>query len=203
MAGLKKPYSDAEIIAGLSKGGRDLNDAIRFLYLSNFNSLSNYICNNNGTMQEAEDIFQEVIISFINLVRAGRFRGESAISTFLFSMNRNSWMNEIKRRQRSEIRELKYESLQARDEKIPSFYLEDRQQTKELMKLIGKLGADCKKVLVLFYFENFSMKEILNELGYESEQVVRNKKYKCLKRLQEMVFVNPNLFQQLKTFLHG
>jgi hypothetical protein len=47
------------------------------------------------------------------------------------------------------------------------------------------------------------MKEILDTTDYESEQVVRNKKYKCLKQLEQMVNENPALKQTLKNLLHG
>ena len=47
------------------------------------------------------------------------------------------------------------------------------------------------------------MKEILAALHYENEQVVRNKKYKCLKKLETMINENPALHQQLKNLLHG
>jgi hypothetical protein len=42
------------------------------------------------------------------------------------------------------------------------------------------------------------MKEILSALPYENEQVVRNKKYKCLKRLEELVVGNSGLYEQLR-----
>jgi hypothetical protein len=47
------------------------------------------------------------------------------------------------------------------------------------------------------------MKEIQAQLPYENEQVVRNKKSKCLKKLEQLVKNNKQLHQQLKQFLHG
>jgi hypothetical protein len=46
------------------------------------------------------------------------------------------------------------------------------------------------------------MKETLEGLEYENEQVVRNKKYKCLKQLEQMITKNPALQQTLKNLLH-
>ena len=46
------------------------------------------------------------------------------------------------------------------------------------------------------------MKEILSSTGYENEQVVRNKKYKCLKKMEELIKADANLYHQLKTLLH-
>jgi hypothetical protein len=47
------------------------------------------------------------------------------------------------------------------------------------------------------------MKEIVAYLPYENEQVVRNKKSKCLKKLEELVLGNKHLAIQLKNYLHG
>ena len=47
------------------------------------------------------------------------------------------------------------------------------------------------------------MKEILEATDYENEQVVRNKKYKCLKQLEHMINEKPFLKQTLKNLLHG
>ena len=71
------------------------------------------------------------------------------------------------------------------------------------MRLVGELGETCRKILLLFYYENRSMKEILDATEYENEQVVRNKKYKCLKQLEQMITENPILKQTLKNLLHG
>jgi hypothetical protein len=43
----------------------------------------------------------------------------------------------------------------------------------------------------------------LEQMHYESEQVVRNKKYKCLKQLEMLIEENPTLKRNLKNLLHG
>jgi predicted DNA-binding protein YlxM (UPF0122 family) len=59
--------------------------------------------------------------------------------------------------------------------------MEKREARKQLVAVFEKLGTSCKKILTLFYYENLSIKEILEQTTYENEQVVRNKKHKCLK----------------------
>ena len=195
-------YSDAELLSNLLNNV-SVDNSIRFLYRQHFEFLSTYVVNNSGDIQDAEDIFQEVIVSFINLVRAGKFRGESSIKTFLYSINRNLWLNELKKRGRAQVREMKYEQTKEEDEATGMLAIESREASARLMATIGKLGETCKKILVLFYFENRPMKEILAALHYENEQVVRNKKYKCLKGLEELIRSDKNLYEQLKQFVNG
>jgi RNA polymerase sigma factor (sigma-70 family) len=144
-----------------------------------------------------------VIVNFIDLVQKDKFRGESTVKTFLFSLNRYTWLNELKRRGRAVAREENYERRQDRVEMDSSHLIADREGKAAVVKLVGELGETCRKILLLFYYENMSMREILDATEYENEQVVRNKKYKCLKQLEQMILEKPSLKETLKNLLHG
>jgi RNA polymerase sigma factor (sigma-70 family) len=176
---------------------------IKTIYRNDFDSLGWYVMNNSGSRQDAEDVFQEVVVAFIDLVQKDKFRGESTVKTFLFSLNRFTWLNELKRRGRALAREEKYEREQDKVELDTGYLIADREGKAEVVRLVGELGETCRKILLLFYYENLSMKEILETMHYENEQVVRNKKYKCLKQLEQMVNANPALKETLKNLLHG
>ncbi|MBN8687726.1 MAG: sigma-70 family RNA polymerase sigma factor [Chitinophagales bacterium] len=195
-------FPDPELVANL-KAGRRMEESIKELYRNYFDGLCWYIMNNSGSRQDAEDIFQEVLVSFIELVQQDKFRGEASIKTFLFSLNRFTWLNELKRRGRALAREEKYEKAQDRVELDTSQHIADREGKAEVLRIVGELGETCKKILLLFYYENLSMREILDRTDYETEQVVRNKKYKCLKQLEQMINANPALKQTLKNLMHG
>jgi RNA polymerase sigma factor (sigma-70 family) len=197
-----KTVSDGELVANI-RSGKQIDDAIKTIYRNNFESLSWYVMNNNGNRQDAEDVFQEVVVSFIELVQKDKFRGESTVKTFLFSLNRHTWLNELKRRGRALAREEKYEKNQEKTEMDVSHFIAGREAKGQVLQLMEQIGETCKKILLMFYYENLSITEILENLHYENEQVVRNKKYKCLKQLEQMISENPTLKQTLKTLLHG
>ncbi len=193
--------TDAALLESF-RTGNDMDEAIRTLYRLYFDSLSGYVIHNNGSMQDAEDVFQEVLVSFIDIVKKGRFRGESSVKTFLFSLNRFTWLNELKKRGRSLKREEKYSLAEGNTEMDVSEFIAERETKDQLMKAVAKLGDICQKILVMFYFENMSMREMLGVLNYENEQVIRNKKSKCLKELSTIITANPNMAAQLKILLH-
>lgn len=197
-----KNFPDAEVVAGLRSGSR-LDEAVKTIYRHHFDSLCWYVMNNNGTRQDAEDLFQEVLVTFIELVQQGKFRGESSVKTFLFSLNRHAWLNELKRRGRALAREEKFEKAKPTEEADVSRQIGEREGRKQLLDLLGKLGEACRKILVMFYYENRSVAEMLDELEYENEQVVRNKKYKCMKQLEQFIAADPALKQNLKNLMHG
>jgi RNA polymerase sigma factor (sigma-70 family) len=181
--------------------GTNIDDAIRQLYRTQFNITAAYVKQNNGNEEDAEDIFQEVVLTFIELVKKDKFRGESSISTFLYALTRNTWLNELKRRGRAKLRDEKFEKGKETTGIDVSHYLINREMKIQLMELVNSLGETCKKILLAFYFENLAMKDILKLLDYENEQVVRNKKYKCLKQMEQMMTEQPNLAKNLKSIL--
>ena len=195
-------FPDQELVDGLRAGQR-LDEWIRALYRDHFEPLCRYVLHNSGTRQDAEDIFQEVVVGFIQLVQQDKFRGESSIKTFLFAMTRHTWLNELKRRGRALAREEKFEKGQERVEMDAAHRMGDREEKALIARLVASLGETCKKILTLFYYENRSMREILDATEYENEQVVRNKKYKCLKQLEQMLQAQPHLKQTLKNIFHG
>ncbi len=199
MTGLKN-YADHELLQVIREG-RNLDPVLQFMYAQYYDLLKIHIIQNGGNEADAEDIFQEVLVSFIEIVKAGKFRGDSSIKTFLFSLNRNIWLNELKKRGRAQVRELKYEKARDTEEADTATLIAGRESRKQVMELVERLGEGCRKILVAFYYEDKNMKEILETTDFENEQVVRNKKYKCLKQLEQILNADPNLAKTLKTAL--
>ena len=176
-------YAEEELLRDIKKG-TNLNDVIRYLYRDSFHRTAIYIKQNSGNQEDAEDVFQEAIVSFIQLVQRDKFRGDCSIGTFIYTLVRHSWLNELKKKDRARIREKNYESGKNIEEPDVSEYIINMESKSAIVKLILEgLGETCKKILIAFYYENLSIQEILVSLDYENEQVVRNKKYKCLQKL--------------------
>ncbi|MFT3704052.1 MAG: sigma-70 family RNA polymerase sigma factor [Agriterribacter sp.] len=194
---ISRQFNDVELIKNIQSDAT-LNDAIAFIYSAHFNYLSAAVTYNNGSNEDAQDIVQEVIVNFIELVRNQKFRGESSVKTFLHVMTRNTWLNELKKRGRAGKREMVYEKIKAEDEMIIADTIESRQAKQQLLDVFETLGNGCKKILTLFYYDNLSMKEILAQTEYDNEQVVRNKKHKCLKELTSLVKSNTTIIETLK-----
>lgn len=197
MANLKT-VSDIELLENLQTNEKQ-DDAIRKLYREYYRLSAHYVLQNGGGESDAEDIFQEVLIAFIELVRDGRFRGECSIGTFLYTLTRNMWINELGKRDRSKIREEKFETAKEMVDFDFGRLLEGREARKTLSGLIKQLGETCQKILLAFYYHNLPIKAILQTLNYQNEQVVRNKKYKCLKDLEESVRADPNILNTFKS----
>jgi RNA polymerase sigma factor (sigma-70 family) len=189
-------YTDAELVIAL-RDEQSLNQAILFIYQQYAASTSSFIIHYGGNEQDADDVFQETVVAFIEIVRKGNFRMESSIKTFLVSVAKNIWFNELKKRERSGHREKIFEYGRDQKEQDISHQIGDLEKKRQLRDLVNGLGEPCKKILMLFYYENLSMKELVEHLPYENEQVVRNKKYKCLQALTGFIKNNPAIARQI------
>ena len=195
--------SDEEIVEAIRKGDK-LEVSVSQLYHKHFNMVSNFIRTNSGNNEDAEDFFQEAVVVFIDLVRKDKFRGDSSIKTFLYAISRNLWYNELKKRSRAVFRETEYYENTEKETKAIQGSITENEVRRQVLTFLDNLGDNCKKILVLFYYEEKSMRDIFREMNYESEQVARNMKYKCMKKLHELLDHNSNVKQSFKNLLeHG
>src|SRR5882672_4519595 len=111
-------YTDTELIAAIGDKN-NLNKAILFLYQQYSESTSSFIIHYGASRQDAEDVFQETVVAFIEIVKKGKYRMEASVKTFLVSVARNIGMNELKRKERSSFREKQFEySREQKEEDI-------------------------------------------------------------------------------------
>jgi RNA polymerase sigma factor (sigma-70 family) len=197
----KTEFSDSELVKAIQEREM-LEPAISQLYKDHAEITRSFIMGKGGTEQDADDVFQETVVSFIDSVQKSKFRQESGIRTFLISISKNLWYNEIRRRQRADNRERLFEADRDQEDSGVNDIIQDRELKKQLNQLLQDLGDSCRKILELFYYENLSMKEIVLHLHYENEQVVRNKKYKCLQQLSDKIKTNALAIGQINELIN-
>lgn len=172
-------------------------EAIRELYRTQWESVTNFIINQGGTRADAADIFQESVIILLEKIRLGTFRGESSPGTFLQAIARNLWLTEMRMRKRRNARELRYQSGEERVAP-PAEPAEDHSASKvNLQQIILQLGNTCQKILRGVYYENRKMRELLQDFDFANEQVLRNQKAKCMKKLRALIAEDPLLVREL------
>ncbi len=191
--------SDREVLLKI-RSADQMNSAISYLYQHYYGRLEALIRRNSGSMEDAQDIIQETMIAFVNMVRQDRFRGEAAISTFLHAIARNLWLDRLRKNQ-SEWSRIDKWAMEADEFEDLERNMQHKEATDMVAEIFKNLGEGCQKLLHLFYFREMSMREILPEMNYENEQVLRNKKAKCMKMLLEKVKAEPQWANHIKIAL--
>lgn len=178
--------SDADILA-LIRQGKD-HQAFVKLY-GHLPMVERMVRQNSGTKADAKDVFQDALIIFHRKAKSMDFVLTSAISTFLFSVCRNLWRDELRRRDKA-LTEWKVEDT-ADDPADLSVLLVQESGFKLAEKALASLGDKCVEVLRRFYVAKESLVDIAKALGFAGEGAAKTRKYKCLeearKRYRRMV----------------
>ena len=181
---------DQQILEYLKADSRiEQEKAIRALYRQHFDLIKHQVTNNSGSEQDAEDIFQDALIVIYNNVRKADFSLNAKLRTYLFSICRNLWLNKLRKGGRVvEINE-EHEHIEIPENQMNA--LMEGERSKIIANLMDRLGKDCKTILLFFYFERMRIKKITQLMQYSSDQVTKNKKHRCMKKLKELAANSP------------
>jgi len=167
--------NDQEILDRIKKGDES---ALDFLYKKNYKMMVNMIIKNNGTEEEAKDVYQEALLAFWQKAASGRLEMTSKISTYIYSICQNLWRKELDRKSRLRNEEKDGSVTDGHDE---------QERVRIINQCINELGETCKKILFYFYYDDYSMEEIAEKLGFANADTAKTKKYKCKKELDKLI----------------
>jgi RNA polymerase sigma factor (sigma-70 family) len=176
----------------------DINGPVQFLYQNYYEGVAAMIYSKGGNEEDVADIFQETVLTLVDKVKSNQFRGESSIKTFMIAVAKNLWLHELRTRGRRNKRELNYMVGADTEEQMPDRRF-NRANTDTMKQIFEGVGEVCTQILTGYYYDNLSMRELLKKFNYENEQVLRNRKSKCMKKLKELLSTNIPLLEQFKT----
>lgn len=181
---LKPDSSELELLDGLARNDKK---AIEKLYEQNYTMVQSFILNNNGSVDDARDIFQEAMILLYEKARGGNFELTSKIKTYVYSVCRRIWLKRLQQLHRfgSTVESLEEiipveEELEEQDRRNEAFGV--------MEKALSHLGEPCKSLLEAYYVQKKQMNDIAESFGYTNADNAKNQKYKCLMRLKKLFF---------------
>jgi RNA polymerase sigma factor (sigma-70 family) len=181
-------YSDEAVLEAISKGD---DRVLAHLYKNVLPKIKAYVLKNNGSEDDAKDIFQDSVLVFYKYVKQGKFSPENEIAGFIFSVSRNLWINQAKKKNR--VVELSESTPMQEFTKSFADELISREREEFVVNMFSKLGETCKQILLYSIYDKFSMKEIKEKMNFTSENVAKTKNYKCKQRLISLVKENASV----------
>jgi len=175
----QKKYNDHEVVALIKSA--DSSNVLNFLYKTVQPKISTWIMKNNGSDEDAQDIFQDAVLSFYSYVLDDKFDDGKSVGAFIFSTAKNMWINKVKLISR-ENAELPHQ--------IADVGLNDeisRENDKKITALLAELGARCEELLTYRIFYKMSMEDIALRMRFANANAVKTKNYKCKQRLVLLV----------------
>ncbi|HWR33142.1 MAG TPA: sigma-70 family RNA polymerase sigma factor [Chitinophagaceae bacterium] len=163
--------------------------AVETIYRENFNMIQSLVINNNGSSDDAKDIFQEAMIVLYEKARSGNFELNCQIKTFVYSVSRRLWLKRLQQQNRFSAPGDSIDAVVPVDEDIEGH---DRRNAEfDMMEnAISHLGEPCKSLIEAYYLQKQNMQEIAARFGYTNADNAKNQKYKCLMRLKKIFFTH-------------
>ena len=128
------------------------------------------------------DIYQDAFVALVENAEKGKLDHlNSEIKTYLFSIGKYMIYAKLKKKQTEYIEienlpdEFEWQEIDESDTNIQN-----------LEKNLSRLGEQCYKILRMFYYEEKKLDDILALLPYQSKDVLKSQKARCLKQLKEM-----------------
>ncbi len=152
--------------------------ALEELYKKYYRMMTKLVITNSGTEQEGKDIYQEALIVFWQKAISGNLVLTSKISTYIYSICLNLWRKELDRKSR----------LSHEQKDSPEYQNEDKKERIRIIReCIDQLDDTCRKVISYYYYDKMSMSDIADKLGFANTDTAKTKKYKCKKKLDELI----------------
>ena len=153
--------------------------ALEELYESNKKKFMRLAEGYNLPLDDKIDIFQDAIIALIELNRKGKLAFvKSDISTYLLAIAKYMLFKKAKVAYTNTL--LQENMLDVWEE-----YNEQNEiQLLQMQKAWATLGEQCKKLLTAFYYEEKKLDDLVKLMGYDSKDVAKSQKSRCIKQLK-------------------
>ncbi|MBW0178438.1 sigma-70 family RNA polymerase sigma factor [Sediminibacterium sp.] len=186
---MKADSNEQALLKGLANND---SRAIETIYKDNFNTIQAFIVNNNGSYDDARDIFQEAMIALYEKAQSESFVLTCQIKTYVYSICRRLWLKRLQQlgKYTNQVDSLEEtipveEDLDNHEKRNAAFAIMDR--------AMNSLGEPCKSLLEGYYLKKLGMQELADEFGYTNADNAKNQKYKCLMRLKKLFFAQYNI----------
>ncbi|MFH0777826.1 MAG: sigma-70 family RNA polymerase sigma factor [Candidatus Eisenbacteria bacterium] len=161
--------NDREVIQRIAAGEQEAFKGLVDLHAPSVLNICHRILRNQ---QDAEDVAQDVFVSVYR--KAGTFRGDSGLSTWLHRIAVNLSLNQLRRRKwdrywgalslSDQKGEMAVRALEAPEHRRPDSRLEEKERSEILADVLNTLPERQRVALILHKFEGLSHREVADVL---------------------------------------
>jgi RNA polymerase sigma factor (sigma-70 family) len=192
--GEKKLHEDQKYIDGLLQNNSFIIQAIYDKFVP---KVVNYIKQNSGSVEVAQDVVQDTLIAIYNQANQNKLQLTCPFDAYFFLLCKRKWLNELKKSFNKEV--TINEDVLSKDDKAQELAFETSvfgEKEALFTEMFQKLGNACKELLQAT-FKIKPMEEVANSLGV-TYAYARKKKSLCIGKLTELVKASPK-FNQLNS----
>lgn len=129
-----------------------------------------------------EDVVNEIMLNAIEKLESGKFRGESSVGTFIYTITSRRIIDHIRKKSKS----LKY-APEPNPFPQPQEHVENKERAEMIARHLEKLKPKYKEILYLYYYKELSRDEVAKKLGISPRRVSERVNYaqKLLKKMMK------------------
>ena len=180
--------SEEEIIRAFKK---DDHLFIKELYATFLPVVDRYVSFNNGNTDDAKDLIQQALVIVFQKVRSNEFELSCSFKTYLYSICKNLWLKELRKRKIHKKSAFDPDEIEKidHDVDIEKEYIFNEQYVLFRWHFLN-LSEICRG-LIKMRLAKTSYDEIADKLKFKNGEVARKKKYRCKELLVKRIHNDP------------
>ncbi|MEO6191014.1 MAG: sigma-70 family RNA polymerase sigma factor [Saprospiraceae bacterium] len=181
-----KKLSKIDDHLGENNGKDNIELKIKNFYNSYFSIVKQYIISNSGELEDAKDLFQEVVLVYFKMLNKPERPIIENEKNYILGIAKNIWLKKLKDNKKLKVtHHEQVEEYADINVNLPEIIHNNAMLDLILVKL-NEISEECKKIIHAAFYLKLSGVEIAVQTGY-SEQFIKVKKYRCLQGLKKIV----------------
>jgi len=167
-------------VATITQKRPDTEQLFEELYLNAFPKVARYVAARKGTLDDAQDIFQDALVIWHEQCSEKGFVPRLSAEAYVIGIAKHMWL-------RKAGRSRKHEQLADVWNNIAMPGKEANVNINNLLQLLETTGKKCMDLLRSFYYGGKNATEIAQAHNYSSGHSATVQKYKCLEKVRDTV----------------
>lgn len=141
---------------------------------------------------DVETVFNTSLMQFMKTVIKNKdLEVSTSVDSYIMGIARYVWYKELRQQIKNRSDEIE-DQYDLSTDVTPESLVIDHSQKDLIAELLSYLGKNCREIL-MYWANGYKMAEIADLVGYNSSNMARKKKYKCLKELLTVLDKNPHI----------
>ena len=183
-------YDDEQLILMIQSGGLDFELASMQLFKEFQGFLPQVKAKLRLSQASAQDAYTDALVKLIRQLRDGTFRSESKLSSYFYSIYYNTAVDVSRKNTTNKNKTAQStQELLEHDAKETDLLtlISNRDEVEQVLMVMEAMGEQCQRILMDWGYYGYSMSEIAERAKLSNPESARSMKYKCLKKLRELL----------------
>lgn len=154
------------------------------IYKNYYGPIEHHVLRNSGSIDDAQDLFQDVMIVLIKQLDKKDFVLRVKLGTYVMAIAKNLWLKKLRDSTSNESFSVKHEQLLSNEMSVT--FEKETGYAQQLKRLFKKITSHCNRLLHDIYYTTKSILQIQQEYGYTTKHNAHNQKHKCIQQLRHL-----------------